>query len=336
MRLASLRPAAAIAAGVVALLVMSGCATSTSSPQKTADLGTVSTMFGEITVPKPAGDIKVVALGWSDAEMALALGVTPIAVFDWQEFGAANKGVGPWATKLFGDVTPTIIERGDETLNYEQIAVLNPDVILNTRSSNDEKEFKRLDEIAPTVYAPKGTGSFATDWETQLTSVAAALGLSKKGAELIASTKATIADAVEAHPEFAGLTIASASKFGDAYGAYLAGDGRFDILADLGFVSTPTITAPATGGFYAPISAEQVGNFDADVLVVLPIGFTLAETEADPLLASLPVVKDGRAVFIDPASELSNSFSAASVLSIPVVLKDLVPKLADAAAKVVK
>ena len=52
-------------------------------------------------------------------------------------------------------------------------------------------------------------------------------------------------------------------------------------------------------------------------------GFTLAETEGDPLLASLDVVADGRAVFIDPASELAGAWGASSVLSIPVVLDEL-------------
>jgi iron complex transport system substrate-binding protein len=65
---------------------------------------------------------------------------------------------------------------------------------------------------------------------------------------------------------------------------------------------------------------------------MLPIGYTLAETESDPLIASLQVVKDDRTVFIDPDSELSGAYSAASVLSIPVVLDQLVPKLAAAAS----
>jgi iron complex transport system substrate-binding protein len=36
-----------------------------------------------------------VALGWSDAETALALGVQPVGASDWLAFG--GEGVGPWA-----------------------------------------------------------------------------------------------------------------------------------------------------------------------------------------------------------------------------------------------
>ena len=129
------------------------------------------------------------------------------------------------------------------------------------------------------------------------------------------------------------MTIASAAKFGDAYGAYLPGDGRFDLLADLGFVNNPGIEALPSNGFFASVSAEQISALDADVAVILPIGFTVADTEADPLISSLSVVQDGRAVIIDPASELGGAWGAASALSIPDVLDQLVPQLTEAVGK---
>lgn len=336
MRSFSSRLLGATALLAVSAIALSACSADTGSGAATSDAsgGTVATMFGDITVPAPSDGLKVVALGWSDAEMALALGVKPIAVEDWQGFGEENKGVGPWATDDFGSETPTLIARADSALNYEEIQALDPDLILNTRSSNDQEEFDRLNEIAPTVYAPADTGAFATSWDVQLQQVADALGKTDEGEALVASTKADIAAAAEAHPEFDGLTAVAATKFGDAYGAYLAGDGRFDILADLGFVQNPGVEALTASGFYAAVSAENVGVFDADVAVVLPIGFTAAEIEADPLLSSLNVMKDGRAVVLDADDELAGAYSAASVLSIQVVLTDLVPRLADAAATV--
>jgi len=337
MRARSLRFAPVIAAAVAALVVLSGCSAATPTASTTpAASSSVDTMFGKVDVPAASSTLKVVALGWSDAEMALALGVKPIAVYDWQGFGAENKGVGSWATSLFGDVTPEIIQRGTDSLNYESIEVLDPDLILNVRSGNDEKEFERLSQIAPTVYAPTGTGAYAISWDAQMTSVAAALGMQDKGADIIKDVDAKITAAKDANPEFAGLTTAAATKFGDAYGAYLPGDGRFDILADLGFVNYPAITKLKASGFYADVSAENVSAFDADVMVMIPIGYTSAEVAADPLLKSLSVVKDDRSVFIDPTTELSGAYSAASVLSIPVVLDQLVPELKAAAAKVAK
>ena len=331
--------ALALAGTTAALLTACGSAgpaPATAEPTAAGSepVGSVETMFGTVDVPAPEdGELTVVALGWSDAEMALALGVQPVGVLDWQSFGADNKGVGPWATDLFGDAEPVILERGDESLNYEQIQSLDPDLILNTRSGNDEEEFERLSEIAPTVYAPEGTGAFATEWTEQLTTIGAAVGAQDEAQELIADVEAQIDEAAAANPGFAGRTTASVAKFGDAYGAYLPGDGRFDLLADLGFVNNPPIEELESSGFFASVSAEDVSVFDADTAVVLPIGYTLAETQADPLLASLPVVADGRAVFIDPESDLAGAWGAASVLSIPVVLDELVPQLADAVGR---
>ena len=46
---------------------------------------TVSTAFGDVTVEEEP--TRVVALGWSDAETALALGVQPVGASDWLAFG---------------------------------------------------------------------------------------------------------------------------------------------------------------------------------------------------------------------------------------------------------
>lgn len=327
----------ALAAAVASTLFLTACGGGSDSGSDAAaatsdgPLGTVSTMFGDVTVPQPEdGTLDVVALGWSDAEMALSLGIKPVAVYDWQEFGADTKGVGPWADDLFGDVTPKIIERTDDSINYEQIQALSPDLILNTRSSNDQKEYERLSQIAPTVYAPTGTGAFATDWKTQMTSVSAALGMADDGTKIVADVQGKLDAAATANPTFKGKTVASVSKFGDAYGAYLPGDGRFDILGELGFVNNPAIEKLDASGFYATVSVENVKTLDADVAVVLPIGLTLAQATGDKLLASLDVVKDRRTVFLDPETDLGQAWSAASVLSIPLVLEGVVPDLAAA------
>src|SRR5690606_35561137 len=130
-----------------------------------------------------------------------------------------------------------------------------------------------------------------------------------------------------ANPDYEGVTVASAAKFGDAYGAYLPGDGRFDLLGDLGFVNNPPIEDLEANGFFATVPVEQVSALDAEVAVILPIGFTLAETESDPLISSLSVVQESRAIFIDPDSELAGAWAASSVLSIPFVLDELTPQL---------
>ncbi|MFC7740165.1 hypothetical protein ACFQXA_03155 [Nocardiopsis composta] len=54
---------------------------------------TVETVHGAVEIPsKPAN---VVALGWSDAEAALALGVQPAGLSDWQGYGGKGSAHGP-------------------------------------------------------------------------------------------------------------------------------------------------------------------------------------------------------------------------------------------------
>jgi len=326
----------ALAGAAVLALTLTGCAGGENpTPSGTDDapglLSTVTdTIYGAIEIPQPEdGELTVVALGWSDAEVALALGVAPVAVFDWQGFGAESKGVGPWATERFGDQTPTIIQNVGDALDYETIETLDPDLILNTRAAADEAVFARLSSIAPTVYAPAGTADYGTSWDVQTTQIAQALGEADKGAELITSVESAISDAAAAHPEFAGKTAVSGTKFGDAYGAYIAGDFRWDLLESLGFVQNPPVLDLETSGFYAPVSAEQIGAFDADIATFFPIGYTLDDLLADPLIASLAVVRDERTVFLEAGDELTGAFSAASPLSIPIAVDGLVPQLAE-------
>jgi len=330
------RPAglAWIVAMLVALLAVAGCGSDDDADDSSSGAPTtVQTMFGAVQVPAK-DQPRVVALGWSDAEMALALGVKPIAVLDWQGFGEKTKGVGPWAAARFGDVTPEIIKPpGDGTLNYEQIDLLDPDLILNTRSEPDRKAFDRLSQIAPTVYAPKGTPAFATTWDVQMKQVAAALGKQAEGEKLIAEVRGKIEQAAADHPELQGKTTASGAKFGDAYGAYLPGDGRLDLLTDLGLVNNEGIDGLPANGFFATVAGEKVSVLDADVTVILPIGFTVKDVEQDDLLQSLKAVEEGRAIVLDPSSDLGNAWGTMSVLSIPFVLDEIVPQLSAAAKK---
>ncbi|BCJ68546.1 ABC transporter substrate-binding protein [Polymorphospora rubra] len=325
----------AAAAATAVLLATGACSTGDDGgPAGGELLGSVETNYGLIEIPKPAdGDLKVVALGWSDGEVALSLGVKPVAIYDWQDHGEANKGVGPWATAAFGDSTPALIERGGETLNYEQIQSFDPDVILNARSAFDDQAYARLSQIAPTVFAPKGTPDFALDWRTHTTLIAQALGRVEQGRALIADLDATFARYVGENPTFQGVTTVAGSKFGDAYGANLPGDARFDVYGALGFTLNPPVAALPASGFFAPVSVEQVPTMDADVAVLTTIGYPISAIQQDPLISSLDVVKDGRTVFLDPEGEAMQGATAGTVAGLKVALAAVVPQLQAAVAK---
>ncbi|MFD1812508.1 ABC transporter substrate-binding protein [Rhodococcus gannanensis] len=278
---------------------------------------------------------RVVALGWSDGEIAASLGVPPIAIYDWMSFGEATNGVGEWATDEFGDTTPVLIppaSAGD--FNYQQIKEFDPDLILNVRSKADSKVTDSLKEIAPVVTAPEGTPDYAINWQVQTQLIANALGKSAEGEQQITETTDLQATLRAQNPQFAGKTFVWGAKFGTAYGAYLPGDARFDTIAELGFVEYPPVSDLQTQGFFASVPVEKVTALDAQVAVFSTIGMPLADLQNDPLINSLAVTRDGRAIELGEDDPIAQAMSAGTPESLRFALDGLTPMLATAASKV--
>lgn len=319
---------------VCALVVLTGCSaspdTASDGEGKVASRGVfpakVSTKFGEVTVKKQPK--RVVALGWGDAETALALGVQPVGASDWLEFG--GKGVGPWSKGKY-DKAPQQI--GTMNPEYEKVAALRPDLILDTRSSGDKKRYDTLSEIAPTIGAPKGGESYRINWEKQTEMVADALGLHDKGQRLIKRTEKKFAAAAKAHPEFKGKKVTSGYITSEGYGAYVKGSGRVDFLERLGFKNNPEVEKQAGKNFMTPVSREKVGMLDADLLLMGPIGLPATKATKDPLYGEIPAVERGNDVVFAPDSTLSLAFATDSAPAVSYALDNVVPKLAAAVRK---
>ncbi|MER5886171.1 iron-siderophore ABC transporter substrate-binding protein [Streptomyces sp. NPDC001941] len=281
----------------------------------------VATKFGDIKGDKKPQ--RVVALGWGDAETALALGVQPVGASDWLAFG--GDGVGPWAKGLYSKGPQKI---GTLEPEFEKIAALKPDLILDTKSSGDQKRYDTLSKIAPTIGVPKGGDQYLTNWETQTTMVADALGLHDKGEQLITEVEEKFKTASAAHPEFKGKTATTGSLTSVGYGAYVKGSGRVDFLQRLGFTNNPKVDAKAGKSFFIEVSREDLDLLDADLLVVGPIGVPASKVKDDALYKEIPAVKAGHDLVFDPKSDLSTAFATDSVLSVSYALDKVVPEIA--------
>ena len=286
---------------------------------------TVETLFGDVEIEDRPEN--VVALGWSDAETALALGVQPVGVSDWQDYGGA--GVGPWATDLF-DSEP--VEVGTMEPNIEAIASLEPDVILDTRSDNSQERHDTLTPIAPVVGAPPEVEvNYGTSWQQQTRQVAQVLGKEERGEELITELEERFTQIREDNPEFADTTIAVGAYFDGQYGAYVPGDTRVDLLTELGFEYKSALAERVDGDFYTDLSAELVEELDADLTVVFPIGGpeTGEFLHQDPVLQSIPSAEDDRLIIVDDL-DLANAFSSGSTLGINHALDEIVSQIQEA------
>ncbi|SEM12034.1 iron complex transport system substrate-binding protein [Blastococcus sp. DSM 46786] len=283
----------------------------------------VETAFGEVTVEEEP--TRVVALGWSDAETALALGVEPVGASDWLAVGGED-GLGDWVEQGY-DEPPVLIETLEPS--FEAIAALEPDLILDTRSSGEESRYELLSQIAPTIGQPGGVGPYQTTWQQQLEMVGRALGKTEEAEELAAQVEQAFADAAAEHPEFDGTEVAVGAYTSEGFGAYVSGDSRVQFMEQLGFENKAEIEALATENFFVPVSEEQLSLLDAELTVVFPIFVEASEFTGNPLWQALPAVQEGRAVVLEDLTVL-NAFSSASAPGLLYAIDATVPQFADA------
>ncbi|NJP65460.1 iron-siderophore ABC transporter substrate-binding protein [Streptomyces spiramenti] len=284
---------------------------------------TVQTKFGEITIEeKPQ---RILALGWGDAETVLALGEQPIGASDWLAFG--GDGVGPWAEGLYEE-SPEII--GTLEPEFEKIAALDPDLIIDVKSSGAQERYDTLSKIATTVGVPEGGDNYLTSHRTQTEMISAALGMPEKGAELLAEVDAAFEAAVEEYPEFEGKSVTVGSRTSNGYGAYVRGTGRVDFVERLGLVNNEQVQEQATDDFSIEVSRENLNMLDADLVIIAPIGIEADEIADDSLFQAIPAVEDGRSLIIDSTDGISTAFATETILSVPFALEKVAPLFAEA------
>lgn len=328
------RRASLTAVLAVAALALSACggSTDTGAGGSTAAADdaafpvTVEHIWGSTTVP--ARPERVVALGVTDSDPLLGMGVVPLAVTPFV-FYADTNGVGPWAQDLLDGTEPEVFT-GSE-VDVEAVAALQPDLIVGVSAGFDEAVYEQLSAIAPTLVRPEGTVAYGVDRDAATRMIARAVGEVDRGEELIAAADQAFADAVAAHPEVEGATGVAALWSGGQYYAFLPADARGRALTELGLDLPAAITEQDTGdSFYVDVSAERLDLLDADVLLVLADPDSVATVEADPVLAQVPVVARGGMV-VD-AGDLRGAMSYNSVLSAPYLAENLTPLIAQALA----
>lgn len=298
----------------------------TAPPGAAAFPVTIDHKFGSTTIP--ARPTRVVSLGFTEQDAIVLFGVQPIAVR--YAFGPEDDVFFPWADDAAGDASPEILARGE--VNLEQIAGLDPDLIMAVTAGLEQTDYDALSKIAPTVVPPEEYIDFGVPWQVQTLVTGRALGQEARAAEVVADVEAQIAAARDAHPEFDGLTLAlSGPSYDGEYPFHASDDPRTHFFVDLGFVVPQELDAIAGDQFYGYLSREQAELLDTDVLAFQSgSAEERAGIEADPILAALPVVAEGRSIFVEGPDYDAIQFSSA--LSLPYLIESFVPKLAELAA----
>ena len=328
----------AVALGLSAAVLLAGCAGSSqpaASGEEDAASGqfpvTLEHAFGETTIEQEP--TKVATWGWASADAAIALGVVPVAI-PVQSYGGDENGVLPWIAEALeeqGAETPAMLPVEGEEPPYEQLAEAAPDIILAPYSGVTEEQYQLLSEIAPTVAYPET--AWSTPWRDVIEIVGDALGKSDEAARLLQDIDEQVAEQADAHPEFAGKTLAMVADSAGKFYVYEKTDPRVEFALDLGFESAPAVDELSTGEatFYYELSYEKLDQLESDVLV----SFAATEEEQQAFLSSgaasvMPQVQNG-AVATLTGPELVAAVSPPTALSLTWGLDTFVAALSEAA-----
>jgi iron complex transport system substrate-binding protein len=335
------------------LLALTGCTTGpagtgTATPTATPTAGstsggtepgaypvTLADAFGSVTLTREP--TRVVTLGWSDADHVAALGLAPVGAPKVTWGGNANLSTDWFDAQLaaIGGTQPTRFDDADGN-PVEEIAKLQPDLILATNSGITKDEYETLSRLAPVVAYP--TVAYGTPWRDSLETIGKALGRPAKAAEVEKATVAALDAAKATYPQLAGRTFVYgyiAPTDLSQIGFYTPSDLRPQMLTELGLRNAPFIEQRSRGSkeFYLTVSAEQAPSLASDIfLTYVTDDSEVATMTKDPLVGRVPAIRSG-AIVATKDQKVGLTMSSPTPLSIPYLTRLFVPLVAAAVDK---
>lgn len=300
---------------------------------------TITHLYGQTVIE--AEPARLATVSWVNADSALALGIVPVGMPTVTWGGNAN-GSTDWIDARLeelgaawgGEGAPTQYDETDG-LNLDEIAALTPDLIVAAYSGLTEEEYTQLSKIAPTI-GPIAA-NYTTSWQEALTAVAAATGRSEDAETLIAQVEADLAAVGEQNPAVAASTfIAGTLGLSDnSIALYVGEDTRPRFFTAIG-MSPAEVVAENTAGadsFYVDWSAERADELVSDVFYTWgEAGVSVEDLQANELFAQIPAVASGAVVITDD-DHTTLSISAASALSLPWAIENVVPSIVEVAER---
>jgi iron complex transport system substrate-binding protein len=287
---------------------------------------TIEHRFGSTTVEEAPE--RVVVAGLREQDSLLALGIVPVGTTEW--YGEHPGAIFPWAEEALGDAPKPEVLDFTDGLEYERIAALQPDLILAVYSGLTRKDYDTLSKIAPTIAQPPGQVDWGSSWQDEILTVGRAVGRPKQAEKLRDEAEAQLAAAAEEHPEFKTQKAAVATPYQGVW-VYGPQDARSRLLVDLGFTFPEELEDVGGDDFGGQLSGEKLDLLDVGALVWFANPGPAEKVRENKVYRRLKVRTEGRDVFLPENGELYEATSFISVLSIPLLVDELVPKLAAAA-----
>ena len=334
---------AATAAAVALTATLSACSTGSAAEgdervpasSSEADAGafpvTIEHAYGETTVEEEPD--RVVALGWSDPDVVLSLGVVPVGASN-NAWGGTEDGSTIWFDEALAEIEgaepPTRIDDTSAGIAgaVGDIAKLQPDLVVATNSGMTKAEYEKLGKLGVPVIAYPGK-AWMTSWRESLEMIGQALGRNELADQVEADVEQTLADAQEDHPGLVGTShFVSWIDPTDTSSIGVYGDSRATVLTEVGMTQPEWVETVTKGEAYGTISAERAATLESDL--VLLTAESQAEADRltdDKLVAKIPAVAAGNVWWDLPDHSTAFALDTATTLSLPYMVEHLLPEL---------
>lgn len=334
----------ATAAAALMATGLSACSTGSSanegdntaaSSASEADAGafpvTIEHAYGETTIEEEPQ--RVVALGWSDPDVVLSLGVVPVGASN-NSWGGTKDGSTIWFDEALAEIegaeAPTRIDDTSSGIAgaVGDIAKLQPDLILATNSGMTKAEYQKLSKLGVPVVAYPGK-AWMTSWRDSLDIIGKALGRNELADEVEADVEKTLAEAKEEHPNLVGKSyFVSWIDPTDTSSIGVYGDNRATVLTEVGMTQPGWVEGVTKGEAYGTVSAERAATLEADlVLLTAESQAEVDKLTSDKLIAKIPAVAEGNVWWDLPDHSTAYALDIATPLSLPYMTEHLVPEL---------
>lgn len=312
MRTLTRRGLTALATTTAALLLVTGCGTSTAGPASSSSAGNsnasaeASTPAGPVSITDAQGrtleitatPTKVVALDWSVIRTLNDLGVDVAAV------PKPNSGLPKDLAKY---ETATHVGTLFEP-HYEAIAALKPDLVIVGSRSGTPEVVKEFEKFTPNVIDMSVRSTSPTDTfrltEERVVQLGSIFGKEKEAEELMAGIEKDVA-AIKTQSRASGKTAMVVQVSDGTVSAYGPGSRFGTVYEDFGYRTTG---APLDdeGGHGDEISQEFFVQYNPGVLLVLDRAKVVGQKQApaldvlnNGLVQTTDAAKDKKIVEID-------------------------------------
>lgn len=302
---------------VMAAFLLTACASNGGTPASSPSSDAAS-------ASKDASNERIVSLGYGDADTLLALGITPVGLATWGSEGEGDpSGLGPWAKDKLGSANPAVlydVARGIDSKVLEKVAALKPTKIIAVNQAVDAAAQAELNKIAPTTVHDPRYQDWQVPWDSQVRSIAKAVGKEADGEKLIKESEKAVADLANKHKDASvGKKAAIGMPYSGKLGLYASGDARGEFIEKLGFQIPEELNSKES--YFMDLSPENWTKLDqTDYFFVCDYLGSSEALKKDPIFQGLNISKNGRVVYLD--NDTSNAMSMLNPLTISYVTKN--------------